>query len=230
MARVADPIEARIDRLGSLRDPVRRALYLHARRVAPEELSRDAAAAALGITRSLAAFHLDRLVDAGLLEPVYKRLSGRSGPGAGRPAKLYRPSARPLEVTLPPRRYELAARGLAEGLGLAPDRPAGEPARAAARRLGEALGRDAGSEDGGTPLLAALNDLGFEPLETEPGVIRLRNCPFHELAEDYRTPVCDLNLALQEGLLRGLAGGSVRAALEPRPGWCCVAFRSGEAS
>lgn len=51
-------------------------------------MSRAEAADAVGVARTLAAFHLGKLVDAGLLEVAHRRLTGRSGPGAGRPAKV----------------------------------------------------------------------------------------------------------------------------------------------
>src|SRR5437867_11602565 len=93
----------RLKSVASLDDPVRRRLYLY---VADQEgdVSRDQAARALQIPRALAAFHLDRLVKSGLLETTYRRLSGRSGPGAGRPSKLYRRAALRLDLTLPPPR------------------------------------------------------------------------------------------------------------------------------
>lgn len=90
-------LERRLDALASLAAPVRLALY---RCVAGrgQGLGRDEAAATVGISRKLAACHLDKLAEAGLLEVRFERRSGRSGPGAGRSAKLYRRSARPLDV------------------------------------------------------------------------------------------------------------------------------------
>ena len=105
-----------LDRLAPLADPVRRSLYGFV--VAqPEPVDRDAAAAGVGIGRPLAAFHLDRLAAAGLLEVEYHRRSGRTGPGAGRPAKFYRRArGRETSVSLPPRRYDDLAEILAEGV------------------------------------------------------------------------------------------------------------------
>src|SRR5690606_38891806 len=62
----------------------------------------------------LAAFHLDKLVDGGLLEAGSRRLTGRSGPGAGRPAKVYRRAAGERGVSVPARDYRTAAGVLAE--------------------------------------------------------------------------------------------------------------------
>jgi len=100
--RTAEGIES----LAALADPIRRRLYLHVAGEA-EPVSRDQAATAVGIGRPLAAHHLDRLVEAGLLTAEYRRTSGRTGPGAGRPAKLYRRAVdREFRASLPQRRYE----------------------------------------------------------------------------------------------------------------------------
>jgi predicted ArsR family transcriptional regulator len=216
-----DPLERDIAAIGLLHEPVRRALYRYVASQA-HEVSRNEAAQALGIQRGLAAFHLDKLVEAGLLEVAsHRRLGGRSGPGAGRPAKLYRRSASQHELTLPPRRYETAARLLAEvveasGADLA--------LYAAAERHGEALGRDAtATED--ADVEAVLAERGYEPYR-EGAALRLRNCPFHSLSREFPALVCGMNLALLDGLLRqlGPAGAGLVARMDPRPGECCVAL------
>src|SRR6058998_2069336 len=109
MSKSDKQLERQLEDLSVLADPVRRALYLHVLS-RNDDVSRDQAARALRISRALAAFHLDKLVEAGLLEVSFRRLSGRSGPGAGRPSKLYRRSPQQIDMTLPARRYELAAR------------------------------------------------------------------------------------------------------------------------
>ena len=76
--------------------------------VARGELSRDRTAEALDLAVGRR-FHLDKLVDAGLADVRFQRLTGRSGPGAGRTAKLYRRSDTEIGVSLPERRYDLAA-------------------------------------------------------------------------------------------------------------------------
>jgi len=217
--------------IASLEEPVRRDLYFY---VAAQlaAVSRDEAAKAVRVSRALAAFHLDKLVAAGLLEATYRRLSRRGGPGAGRPAKLYRRSSRQVEVSLPQRRYELAARLLAESLVTAPDPSAAEAVRNAARQFGERLGGMALDRAGPRPSRArllnsattVLREYGFEPV-TEGQTIRMRNCPFDALARDYRSLVCGMNLALMEGLLRGLGTSALKAELDPQPGLCCVALR-----
>lgn len=216
-----DSLERNIAALGLLYDPVRRALYRYVA-AQPHEVSRNEAAEALGIQRSLAAFHLDKLVEAGLLEvAARRRLGGRGGPGAGRPAKLYRRTASQHTLTLPPRQYETAAHLLAEvveasGADLA--------LYDAARRHGEALGRQAADAQA-ADLEAVLAERGYVPYR-EGAALRLRNCPFHSLSREFPALVCGMNLALLEGLLRqlGPAGAGLVARMDPRPGECCVAL------
>ncbi len=222
-----------IEAVALLEEPVRRALYEWATTVG-RPVSRDEAAAAVGVSRALAAFHLDRLVRGGLLATEYRRLSGRTGPGAGRPAKLYRRGAREVIVSLPDRRYELAARLFADTIEdthgeIPPDR-----LRAAARGHGTTVGSAARRETGPRPsrkrlragLLATLRQRGYEPRETEGGEIRLGNCPFHALVQDHRQLVCGMNLALAEGMIDGLGDDRLRARLDPQPDQCCVAIAS----
>jgi len=222
--------------LSSLDDPVRRRLY-GVVIGQPGPVGRDEAAAAAGIGRALAVYHLDKLVESGLLTASYQRPPGRNGPGAGRPAKLYSRSDREFAVTVPPREYELAARLLVQ---VVEDDPSGRSRAAlgeAARRLGTALGeaaRQLGTELGRAGHGAArdvagdvnnvLAQQGYEPCRGGDGVIRLRNCPFHQLAERHRETVCGMNLALVEGLLAGLGADGWRPVLDPRPGHCCVAI------
>lgn len=171
---------------------------------------RDEIARELGIGRTLAAFHLDRLVQAGLLEPVFARLSGRTGPGAGRPAKLYRRSAAQVEVTLPPRSYVEVGSVLAEALERA-------GADAALQQVAFERGRAADSQ----PMDSALRERGYEPATTPEGDICLRNCPFHALAEEFPPLICGMNLALLTGLAEG-AGWPVTPRMRPEKGRCCV--------
>ncbi|WP_152362424.1 helix-turn-helix transcriptional regulator [Microlunatus speluncae] len=201
-----------IDAIGVLQDPVRRRLYEFVAGQG-EPASRNAAAEAVGIQRTLAAHHLDKLVDAGLLITESRRLTGRSGPGAGRPAKLYRRASAEHQVSLPSRDYRTAADLLAE---VAEEARLDADLQAAARRRGEAL-RGKGDPVGAAELLATR---GYEPFEDE-GVLRLRNCPFHALAEAFPPLVCGMNLALVEGLL---GDSGLTARMDARPGLCCVAI------
>jgi predicted ArsR family transcriptional regulator len=220
-----------IERLASLADPVRRTLYDVVAQRAPDPVSRDEAAEAAGVRRGLAAFHLDKLVASGLLEPIYRRLSGRVGPGAGRPAKLYRRSLETLEVSLPERRYELLARIAIQALAEHPEGQSSERAHQLAREFGQDLGRRAAEAPQTEPpshkvreaISRVLSACGYEPREGDQGELRLHNCPFHSLAAQYRSTVCQINLAVQEGLLEGMGiSGRLRAELQPAPGWCCV--------
>jgi predicted ArsR family transcriptional regulator len=213
--------------LSSLDDPVRGRLYEFVSEHA-EPVGRDEAAAAAGIGRPLAAYHLDRLVE---LAASYQRPEGRGGPGAGRPPKLYARSGREFAVTVPPREYELAARLLARAV----ESDHGGASRAAlydaARQLGAELGRDsrAAGASGGerSAVQGVLARHGFEPWQDEGGAVRLRNCPFHQLAAEHPGLVCGMNLALIEGVVAGLGADDMVPALDPGPGRCCVVIGTG---
>jgi len=217
-----------------LEDDLRRRMYLFIRgRGAP--VSRDEAAEHVGISRKLAAFHLDKLVERGLLRAHYARLPGRSGAGAGRSSKLYEPSDIELDVSIPERRYDVVGEILVEALAT----ESGDAPRETARRIafdkGRAIGdevkarlrlRPPGSARALTVAEEALTDYGFEPYRDETGSISLRNCPFHALARRAPDLVCGLNREFVDGLLRGLGNETVEAALEPTPGQCCVKLRA----
>ena len=214
-----DPQHA-VDALSALGDQTRRRIYDHVCRQA-RPVTREEAASALGIGRTLAAYHLDRLAAGGLLAVGYERRSGRTGPGAGRPAKVYERSERELAVSLPPRDYGLAARLLAHA--------ASHDEHGATRRaLGEAadsLGRELAAAAPDPPELEPLlRERGYEPFH-DGDVLRLRNCPFHAVAKSHPEVVCDMNLTLLGGLLAGLGSDELEAVLEPGPGRCCVAIR-----
>ncbi|WP_079407056.1 helix-turn-helix transcriptional regulator [Streptomyces sp. 3211] len=216
-----------IDAIAVLQDPVRRRLYEYV--VAQgREVGRNEAAEAAGVARTLAAHHLDKLTQAGLLESGSRRLTGRSGPGAGRPAKVYTRARVERSVSLPARDYRTAAELLAEA---ADEAGLDAVLCASARRRGEALRGSAAPCGGLAEAMEVLAARGYEPhLEgaegeggTEGGaapVVRMRNCPFHAVAERFPPLVCGMNLALLEGLLG--ADGPVRARMDARPGECCV--------
>lgn len=221
--------------IGVLQDPVRRSLYRYVA-AQPGDVSRDEAAAAVSIQRQLAAFHLDKLVDAGLLDTSYRRLSGRTGPGAGRPAKLYRRAPGERMVSVPPRKYDLAAELLADAVEEAGDRSARlaltDVARRFGRRLGEEIRGRLGARASRERRLAALSEsleaYGYEPRQ-EGRSVHLSNCPFHMLAEAHRELVCGMNLTLVEGVVEGMQAGDLRPCLDPRPGECCVTVKAGGA-
>lgn len=200
-----------MDALAALADPRRRAVYEHVA-AAGGPVGRDEVAAALDIGRNLAAHHLDRLAGAGLLDVSFARRSGRAGPGAGRPSKLYRRSAAEHGVSLPPRGYRVLAEVFADAV----EEAGAELALyAAARRQGARLaGEDAPAEE-------VLRRLGYEPY-TDGDVWRLRNCPFDGVARTHPGTVCGANLALLEG---ALGAGGVR--IDPRADGCCVVVDRG---
>lgn len=196
-------------------------------------VGRDDAAAALGISRELAAFHLDRLAEAGLLETEYRRRGDRTGPGAGRPAKLYRRAAGEIAISLPPRRYELAADLMATALSRLDRRSGPDAVEAVARECGVAVGAAARStaelQPGRrrlvTALLGILRRSGFEPrVDKADGTVRLGNCPYSDLASEHRDLTCGMNLAWAKGVVDGL-GSFASAQLTPEPGRCCVVFQ-----
>jgi predicted ArsR family transcriptional regulator len=209
--------------LGQLVEPVRRDLYdwvvAQARPVGREE-----AAKALDITRALATFHLDRLAAAGLLEGGYRRLTGRVGPGAGRPARVYWRAGRDFSVALPERRYERVAQLFASALERVGDKSVPGPLEEAAHELGEQLGTAERRGAPATRLAAALKAGGYEPVADQENTIRLRNCPFDALASAHRPLVCGTNLAIAQGLLRGSGATTLRPVLDFQPGLCCVKF------
>jgi predicted ArsR family transcriptional regulator len=202
--------------LASLDEPVRRRLYEYVSEQ-DQPVSREQVAAAAGIGRTLAAYHLDKLAAAGLLETAYQRPADRGGPGAGRPAKLYRPSRRELSVSVPPRAYELLGRLLAE---TAESDTTGR-VRAALNEAAYDLGRRLSAETAGD-LTAVLDGSGYRPRAAAGGILELRNCPFHRLAQDHQGLVCPLNLRLVAGVIAGSKRPSARAVLSPHPGRCCV--------
>ncbi len=232
MVMKPEQLAQQVAALAALEEPARRSLYLYVVNQ-QREVGRDEAAQEAGVSRTLAGFHLDRLVSEGLLDASFRRLSGRTGPGAGRPAKLYRRSDRQLEVSLPSRSYELAARILATAVDASGDLRQQRALGKAARRIGEGIGAEAKaarSRPSRKRLLAdtvaALVAHGYEP-ERLPGEIRLHNCPFHALVSEHKALVCGMNLALIEGVVRGLDLTGVTPVLDPKPGMCCVSLRLG---
>jgi len=198
--------------IGALTDLTRRQLYEFVM-ASTDSVGRDEAAHAVGIPRQTAAYHLDRLAEEGLVEVEFLRRTGRTGPGAGRPAKLYKRSERDHEVSLPPRRYVLAARVLLEAVSSS--RIAASDLAEVAHRVGRELASDG--------LERALRETGYEPVEEE-GETRFRNCPFQALREQDQDTVCHLNLSLVEGMLDAAPDGR-HAHLEPSDSYCCVRIR-----
>jgi predicted ArsR family transcriptional regulator len=213
-----------VTRLAALDEPIRRRLFDHVRR-SSEPIGREDAAQAVGIGRSLAAYHLDKLAEHGFLSITYRRPAGRGGPGAGRPAKLYSAATREVSVSVPARDYEFVARLLAGAAEADPSGDFGAALRAVAMRAGSELAAGIDDPSRDAALIEVLAKRGYEPFEDEAGTIRLRNCPFHRLATDHRDLVCGMNKAFVEGLLEALQREEV-ASLQPEPGRCCVAIQA----
>ena len=222
-----DAFGHRVTKLGALADPVRRALY---RFVAdqPGAVSRDQAADGIDVPRHTAKFHLDRLVDEGLLVTEFKRLTGRTGPGAGRPAKLYRRSRKEVAVSLPSRRYDLAGDVLADAVerslgGTAMDVAVRDAATDAGTRAAEAAGTPDPRASELERVAGVLAPFGYEP--KVDGDLLLKNCPFDRLATDHTDLVCGMNLAFVDAVAEGLGCTRVRPELDPDPQRCCVRVR-----
>lgn len=223
--------------VGALGDDLRGRMYVFIR-AQGRPVSRDEAAEHVGISRKLAAFHLDKLEDRGLLVSHYARPPGRTGRGAGRSSKLYEPSELEIDITIPERRYDIVGDIMVAAL----EQDSPEPPRQVARRVafekGQELGREVRAElklrpPGTERALAVaeqtLADRGFEPYRDENGDVSLRNCPFHRLSRKSPDLVCGLNREFIDGMLRGLGNETVDAALEPTPGQCCVKLREKDA-
>jgi predicted ArsR family transcriptional regulator len=229
--RRGEPVgEDAVGRLCSLDDPLRRWLYDYVcEQRAP--VSREQASAAANVGRTLAAYHLDKLAEAGLLSTDYQRPEGRQGPGAGRPAKLYARAEREFSVSVPPRDYELLANLLVQSVGHDPT----GMVRNAVGEAAEQAGRDAAitarstrsaGEDPSNIQTEALRSCGYQPSVGTNGEIELRNCPFHRVAQAHQDIVCGINLRLIEGLIEESGGERSQAALVPLAGRCCVVIHA----
>jgi predicted ArsR family transcriptional regulator len=212
----------RFSAIGALADPVRRRLYEYV--VARGDgVGREEAARELDVPAHTARFHLDKLVEEGLLVVEHRRLTGRTGPGAGRPAKVYRRSGAEVAVSLPRREYDLVgqvfAAAVERSLGGAPlpDMLAQE-AHAAGHRDGTAYDEPGSELERSAGVLAAR---GFEPTRVDDG-LELRNCPFDTLAREHTALVCGVNHDYIGGVLDGLGCSRTTARLDPAPGRCCV--------
>jgi predicted ArsR family transcriptional regulator len=188
-------------------------------RAAARPLGVAEAAERVGVHPNTVRFHLDALMAEGL---VVRRVEAPSGPG--RPRTVYAP--RPGMDRRGRRSYRLLAQILLGQLA-----SQGPGAREAATEAGRAWGgflvdplppsRRPTAERSAARLVALLDDLGFAP-EPEgggagkaPERIRLRHCPFLELAEEYGQLVCPIHLGLMQGALAGLRAPLAATALEP---------------
>jgi predicted ArsR family transcriptional regulator len=215
-----------IGAIALLDEPTRARMYAYIR-AAEAPVTREQVAAEVGISVKLAAFHLDKLAAAGLLATHFERPHGRTGPGAGRPAKHYRPSGAEFEVSVPRRDYELVASVLADAVSKAPaSDPASRNAISLARRRGREAARRSGPARGRRPGIRTverlLRDRGYEPRRGPGSRIELANCPFRAVAQESPEVVCALNRAFIEGMVKESGATDVQVKLDPTPGRCCV--------
>ena len=232
-------LDRRIAGIAALDQPLRRELHRLLADAAGGWTTRDEAAAALEVPRSVAAFHLDKLVEAGVAEARYERTTGRTGPGAGRTSKLYRLAADEVAASVPERHYDLAGSLLAEAIadsirtGSSVADCLHAVARAAGRRIGEEAAAAAEGARSAAARRRAVTDVlavhGYEPeLGARGKSIALGNCPFHRLAEQHRELVCGMNLDFLDGVIEGIGQEEhLTARLEPEPGYCCVRIGTG---
>lgn len=211
-------VDARqLEPLCRLDEPTRRRLYDYvAAQVEP--VSRDRISEALGVDRSTVAYHLDQLVEQGLLTASFARPEGRTGPGAGRPAKHYQRAADEFAVSVPPRDYRLAAELLARAAEADTTGTVSQALKQAAADLGRDLVTS--TDDPSNGLIEQLAGQGFEPYQ-DGQVIRLRNCPFNRLAQQHTELVCGMNLAMLTGSVE-TSQAPYQARLDPTDDCCCV--------
>lgn len=219
--------------VAALEDLSRRRMYAFIRQ-ARRPVTRDEAAASVGISRKLAAFHLDKLVEAGVLRARYAAVGGIRK--VGRTPKVYEPSDLDIKISIPDRQLDLLADILLDAVLV---QGTGEDARTAAVRVAHDHGQTIGAaerhrsrpgrlgvERALTLASGLLERHGFEPARETPTCVRLRNCPFHPLASKAPDLVCGINHAFLDGFLSGLNAPAVEAVLDPRAGECCVELRS----
>ncbi|MGV9853609.1 helix-turn-helix transcriptional regulator [Streptomyces sp. NPDC003442] len=231
----ADAVNTAIGSVSVLSEDSRRRMFVFIRR-AGRAVTRDEAAASVGISRKLAAFHLDKLVDAGLLRARYETPGGIRK--VGRRPKVYEPTDAQITVSIPERRHELLADLLLDAvLTEGADENAAQAAVRAAERRGRRMGEAArdetrpgrlGPERGLTVCERLLDEYGYEPVRAAPTELRLRNCPFHPLTAKAPDLVCGMNHAFLAGYVNGLEVNGVRAVLAPEPGECCVRLGPGD--
>jgi len=208
----------KITAVAALGDENRRRLYEYVLS-AGEAVSRDGAALALELPRSSASFHLDRLVREGLLRVEFRKSPEKTGPGSGRPSKLYRPDMDEVGVSVPERHYDLAGHLMAAAITRS--QADGVPALEAMRDVAAAAGREVGRPG---HFLGALSELGYDPSPDAAGGYRLLNCPFHRLSRDHAEVVCAMNGAFLSGAAAasGLSAGIIVPDPDHGPGHCCA--------
>jgi predicted ArsR family transcriptional regulator len=226
------PADAAIKAVAALGDDLRHGMYEFIR-TARRPVTREQAAEAVGISRKLAAFHLDKLVAAGLLRSHYEPVGTRK---VGRTPKVYRPVDADIRISLPERQHDVLAAILIDAVLT---EGADETAQQSAMRVAHERGQSAanaeraqlrpgrlGAERALTLSEGLLKRQGYDPDRVSPTCVTLRNCPFHPLAGQAPDLVCGLNHAFLTGFLDGLDAATVEAVLQPQTGHCCVELRT----
>jgi predicted ArsR family transcriptional regulator len=224
-----DPRNTALATVAVLSEETRWRLYALVR-AAHRPVGREEAAASLGISRKLAAFHLDKLVSAGLLRARYDAPLGRRR--VGRTPKTYESSGAEIAISIPARRYDVLADILIDAVRA---EGSGEDALDAAKRIARLRGAERGArqrerlragrlgaERALTMAGEVLEECGYEPQRETPTRLRLRNCPFHPLAGRAPDVVCTISQAGLGGMMEGLGVTTVKMVPDRDPGTCCV--------
>ncbi|WP_156642086.1 helix-turn-helix transcriptional regulator [Arthrobacter sp. B6] len=183
-----------------------------------DAVGRDEAALAVGLPRSTASFHLDRLVKDGLLAVEFHKPAGKTGPGSGRPAKMYRTAEHEIGVFVPDRNYDLAGELLAAAIEHSS--AVGTPVHEALMVTSHEAGRMAAA--GNRTLEAFLATVGYQPEPDGSGGLTLANCPFHRLADKHPATVCAMNGAFLRGAASACGDSEQRVQRNDTPGQCCA--------
>lgn len=204
------------DLTASLGDPTRRAIYIAVRQSA-EPVTSSSIAELFRLHPNVARHHLDRLAADGYLQVTHRRPSGRSGPGAGRPAKCYEATGKPIDLHFPAQRPDLLLDLLSrviDGVGAS---NVAEVAEAVGREYGSSLAAEIGEPDAPgyatavTAVARAMRGIGFQT-EPEPDSRRIltSHCPFGEAATDHPEVFCSLDRGIVAGMM-----GAMRQVCEP---------------
>ncbi|GBD83663.1 helix-turn-helix domain protein [bacterium BMS3Abin02] len=190
----------------TLGDPTRRSIYLRVRS-SPEPLTATLVANEFGIHPNVARHHLDRLTEEGYLEVTRRRPTGKTGPGAGRPAKCYAATLKEIDLQFPTRRYDLLIDLLVRiVLHLAP----GDGLQIALE-IGRDFGRELASgitTTGDGDLAASLETVaslmqkeGFEIIADPAGEKLLtEHCPFSAGKFEHPEVLCSLDRGIMTGI------------------------------
>ena len=197
------------DLTAALGDPTRRGIYLAVRQ-SPEPVTSARIAELFTIHPNVARHHLDRLAEDGYLRVTHQRRNGRTGPGAGRPAKCFEATSKSISLH-PGRRYDLLVELLvrvldrvkSEGIGLIAEQVGRDYGRDIAQSIGTP--QDPGYEAAVQALVRVMGGVGFE-VSADPHGQRLltSHCPFGEAATGHPEVICSLDRGMVAGIMGAL--------------------------